>query len=217
MCGRYVSPKDLAVLREVFELTALPDHELTTNFNVSPTQEVYTILTNQPDGLKAVTKQWGLTASWNPKQKIANARSETVASKSSFKELFLNNRCLVPMQGYYEWFRPSDESKKKQPFYIYSEKMKLLPVAGIFQENEVVILTQAANKKLEKIHDRMPVLVPPKYWQQWLANSDSEAAVLRNMIVPVPDDLLTAYPVGIEVNSSRSQGVGLISPIGEAL
>jgi len=214
MCGRYVAPTDLAQLSQVFELANLPENDLGVNYNVSPSQAVYAIFVDHAGSRQAHTMQWGLTAAWDSKQKIANARSETVDTKSSFKELFLKNRCLVPMQGYYEWFRPADVAKTKQPFFIYSQQMKLLPVAGIYRDNEVTILTTSANKKLSRIHDRMPVLVPPKNWVNWLSTSVQSAHSIKELIPQVPDELLVAHPVGVEVNNSRSQGKELIAPIG---
>ncbi|MGA1082105.1 MAG: SOS response-associated peptidase [Candidatus Nanopelagicales bacterium] len=138
---------------------------------------------------------------------------ESILEKKSFRDSFLHRRCLVPMNGYYEWFRI--EEKPKQAYFIYSKKMQLLPVAGIFLNDEMTILTRAANSKLEKIHDRMPVLVPPANWNYWLDRSLTDSEQIMDLTPIAPDDLLNAYPVADQVNNSRSQGRELTNPTGE--
>jgi putative SOS response-associated peptidase YedK len=217
MCGRFVAPKEPAQLREVFSTQNMPAQPLAENYNVSPTQDVYVVVANQAIERELKILKWGLSASWDPKRKLANARSESVAVKSSFKEIYFKNRCIVPMQGYYEWYRPNDETKPKQPYFIYSKQMPLLPVAGIFQDEELTILTRTANQKLSKIHDRMPVLVAPKNWTAWLGGVYQDAAQIEQLIPQIPQDFLAAYPVGTNVNNSRSQGADLIGAIGKEI
>lgn len=217
MCGRFVAPKEPAQLREVFSTQNMPERLLAENYNVSPTQEVYAVVATSEIERELKIFKWGLSANWDPKRKLANARSESVASKSSFKEIYFKNRCIVPIHGYYEWYRPSDETKPKQPYFIYSKQMSALPVAGIFQDEELTILTRAANQKLSKIHNRMPVLVAPKNWTAWLSGAYQDAAQIEQLIPQIPEDFLAAYPVSTSVNNSRSQGAELVAPIGKEI
>jgi len=217
VCGRFVAPREPVLLRAVFSTQNMPAQQLAENYNVSPNQEVYAVVANQAIERELKILKWGLSVNWDPKRKLANARSESVAVKSSFKEIYFKNRCIVPMQGYYEWYRPSDETKPKQPYFIYSKQMPLLPIAGIFQDEELAILTRAANQKLSKIHDRMPVLVAPKNWTSWLSGVYQDAAQIEQLIPPIPQDLLAAYPVGTNVNNSCSHGADLIAAIGEEI
>jgi putative SOS response-associated peptidase YedK len=213
MCGRFVAPRDPAQLREVFNPQAMPSQLLSSNYNVSPTQEIYAVVAGRSGQCDLIILNWGISASWDPKRKLANARSESVANKNSFKEMYFKNRCLVPMQGYYEWFRPIEKTEPIQPYFIFSRKLPLLPVAGIYKDGELTILTRAANQKLSKIHDRMPVLVAPKNWEAWLNGQYERADEIEQLIPQVPEDLLNAYQVGSAVNNSRSQGADLIKPI----
>jgi putative SOS response-associated peptidase YedK len=213
VCGRFVAPKDPAQLREVFNPDTMPSQLLSSNYNVSPTQEIYAVVAGASVQRELKILTWGISASWDPKRKLANARSESVAEKSSFKEMYFKNRCLVPMQGYYEWFRPVEKAESIQPYFIFSKKLPLLPVAGIYRDGELTILTRAANQKLGRIHDRMPVLVAPKNWEAWLNGRYERANEIEQLIPQVPEDLLDAYPVGTAVNNSRSQGADLIKPI----
>ncbi|MGA0130656.1 MAG: SOS response-associated peptidase [Candidatus Nanopelagicales bacterium] len=213
MCGRFVAKNELETLKEVFHITESTNFQLPENYNVSPTQKTYAIQANDSNKPMLSVFNWGFTAAWDEKRKLANARSESILEKKSFRDSFLHRRCLVPMNGYYEWFRI--EEKPKQAYFIYSKKMQLLPVAGIFLNDEMTILTRAANSKLEKIHDRMPVLVPPANWNYWLDRSLTDSEQIMDLTPIAPDDLLNAYPVADQVNNSRSQGRELTNPTGE--
>jgi len=215
MCGRFVAKNELETLKEVFHITESTNFQLPENYNVSPTQKTYAIQANDSNKPMLSVFNWGFTAAWDEKRKLANARSESILEKKSFSDSFLHRRCLVPMNGYYEWFRI--EEKLKQAYFIYSKKMQLLPVAGIFINDEMTILTRAANSKLEKIHDRMPVLVPPANWNHWLDRSLTDPEQIMDLTPIAPDDLLNAYPVADQVNNSRSQGRELTNPTGEEI
>jgi len=213
MCGRFVADNELETLKEIYYLKALPEFSLPANFNITPNQKIYSISCNESVDRELKVFSWGFTATWDSKKKLANARSESILEKKAFSESFLFRRCLVPMNGYYEWFRI--EEKPKQAYFIFSKKIRLLPVAGIFFNGEVTILTRGANTKLSKIHDRMPVMVPPKNWNSWLDLNLNDPEQIKGLTPSVPDDFLTAYPVSQNVNSSRSQGKELINPVGE--
>ncbi|MGA0883145.1 MAG: SOS response-associated peptidase [Candidatus Nanopelagicales bacterium] len=213
MCGRFVAKNELETIKEVFHIKESTNFQLPENYNVSPTQKTYAIQANDSNKPMLSVFNWGFTAAWDEKRKLANARSESILEKKSFRDSFLHRRCLVPMNGYYEWFRI--EEKPKQAYFIYSKKMQLLPVAGIFLNDEMTILTRAANSKLEKIHDRMPVLVPPANWNYWLDRSLTDPEQIMDLTPIAPDDLLNAYPVADQVNNSRSQGRELTNPTGE--
>lgn len=213
MCGRFVAKNEFETIKEVFHLTAGTNFQLPENYNVSPTQKTYVIKGDDSNTPMLSVLNWGFTAAWDAKRKLANARSESILEKKSFRDSYLQRRCLVPMNGYYEWYRI--EEKPKQAYFIYSKKIKLLPVAGIFLNDEMTILTQAANSKLEKIHDRMPVLVPPKNWSRWLNQSVTDPEQIMDLTPLAPEDYLHAYPVADQVNNSRSQGKELTNPISE--
>lgn len=212
MCGRFVANNELETIKEVFNPKIAPSLALGENYNVSPSQNTFVINKQKAAVIELNTKVWGFTATWDTKRRLANARSESILQKASFKDSYLYRRCLVPINGYYEWFRVNE--KPTQAYFIYSKKMKLLPVAGIYLDDEMTILTTSANARLSAIHDRMPVLVPPRNWESWLDQSITEPGQIQSLIPSAPLDFLDAYPVSSSVNNSRSKGKNLIDPIG---
>lgn len=215
MCGRFVAKNELETIKEVFKISGTDVMQLPENYNVSPTQSSYIIQSGAKNEPTLSVFRWGFSAAWDDKKKIANARSESILEKKSFRDSFLHRRCLVPMNGYYEWFRIDE--KPKQAYFIFSKKLALLPVAGIYLNGEVTILTREANSKLSKIHDRMPVLIAPKNWNTWLNPNLENPEEVSKLMPQSPEDFLSAYPVAQAVNSSRSQGRELINPIGEEI
>lgn len=215
MCGRFVANNELETIKEVFNPKITPSLALAENYNVSPSQSTFVINWQLAVTAELSIKTWGFTAAWDAKRRLANARSESILQKESFKDSFLHRRCLVPMNGYYEWLRI--EEKPKQAYFIYSKKIKLLPIAGIFLNNEMTILTTSANSKLSFIHDRMPVLIAPANWKNWLDQSVTDPAQIQSLTSSTPLDFLDAYPVSSLVNNSRSRGKNLIDPIGQEL
>ncbi len=121
-------------------------------------------------------------------------------------------RCLVPADAFYEW--KAQPGGGKQPMAIAPRSGEGLAFAGIWEGwrgegGEVVrtfaILTTDANAPMRAIHDRMPVVLAPDDWAEWLEGEDP-AALLR----PAPDDLLRFWPVSKAVNSPRNNGPELL-------
>jgi putative SOS response-associated peptidase YedK len=165
---------------------------------------------------------------------MINARVETVAEKPSFRDLVSKNRCVLPMDGYFEWREQlrHDETKPmksvKQPFYFSANLESgfshngVLAVAGLWtswkdpnQPNSqllhtVVALTTNANDMVGEIHHRMPVLLDEQGVDNWLdVNTQSPLVELE----AVPNDALVVCAVSTKVNSSRNNGSELIEPV----
>ena len=148
--------------------------------------------------------QWGLVPSWVATTEAAtalqaltlNAKAETVWDKPSFKESIANQRCLIPVTGFYEWLT---YQKQKYPHYIYVKQTELFCLAGIYSTwlhpttKQVVqscsILTTTANATMERIHNtkkRMPVILHPTQYSSWLQpNITTELTV--HLLQPYPD------------------------------
>lgn len=121
-------------------------------------------------------------------REVINVRIETAAEKSSFRNAFLHNRCLIPANAFFEW---KSEGKSKTKYKISLEEVKLFSLAGIYKEFKdknntsyfgVVILTRAANEQMSKIHNRMPVIIKKEDEEQWLADSDTDILKLREKL-----------------------------------
>jgi putative SOS response-associated peptidase YedK len=239
MCGRYAASRRPEDLVEEFEIDDLPEEVLPASYNVAPTDRVYAVLERSPKdepeaapvrSLRPV--RWGLVPSWAKDASIGsrliNARMETVADKPAFKKAFARRRCLLPADGYFEWY--GETKGKKQPFFIRPADGGVLAMAGLYElwrdksraDDDparwlwtCTVLTTAAEDDLGRIHDRMPLLVEPDHYRAWLDPASDHADdpdELRGLLVPAAPGRLTAFPVSTEVNNVRNDGPQLVEP-----
>jgi putative SOS response-associated peptidase YedK len=242
MCGRYAAAKDPDALVEEFEVAATPEEGLHPDFNVAPTKKVYAVL-DRADGDSTqrtlVIARWGLVPSWAKDPSIGsrmiNARAETVAEKPAFRRAFAKRRCLMPADGYYEWYLPTSPDAPvgkggkplKQPFFIHPTDGTSLAMAGLYEwwrdptrEDDdpqawrltCTVITTEASDDVGRIHDRMPMTIGREDWQQWLdpAVGPDQAG---GLLVPAMSGALTAYAVSTLVNSVKNNGPELIEPM----
>jgi putative SOS response-associated peptidase YedK len=223
MCGRFVSASPPDELARYFGAEENSGSDLEPNFNVAPTREVYAV--RAVEGHRELTTlRWGLIPFWAKDVKVGakmiNARSETVLDKPAFRRAIRRRRCLIPADGFYEWAKVPGH-KKKQPYYIHRADGEPVVFAGMWERwrsdddddrtlvESCTILTCGPNETMATIHNRMPVLLPPSVWDDWLADTDDVEA-LAELLVPAPDDLLTLRPVTPTVNSVRNNGPELL-------
>ena len=255
MCGRYASARTRIELLEEFEVERDRVSEpLEPDYNVAPTKGVYAVLTRGPrdaddhqddDGRAARgpapglarelrVVRWGLVPFWAKDPSIGsrmiNARAETVSVKPSFRRAFARRRCLLPADGYYEWYRPGDDAKAaKQPYYFCRADGGSLALAGLYElwrNREFpddhpdawlwtsTIITTSAPDEIGRIHDRMPMVIRPELWADWLDPGNSDTAVLLGLMAPAGSGGLLIRPVSTQVNSVRNNGPRLIEPAG---
>ena len=199
MCGRYVRKGEP---KKVAEFLGVKDGEenWTQSFNVAPSATI-PIVTTVPAGRHMVPAIWGFTSSG--RAPLFNARGETVDSLPSFKDSFRQSRCLVPASGFYEW-RQSD----RQPFYFERCDGQPLAFAGIWKlvgnHLEATVITTTPNSDMQGIHDRMPVILEPDAWTDWLRRDPLSGTERQRLLSPSPDNTLTRWPVGRGVGSVRN-------------
>ena len=177
--------------------------------------------------------RWGLVPFWAKDisigSRLINARAETVASKPAFRHAFARHRCLLPADGFYEWEKSGDpKSPRKQPYYIRREDGGVLAFAGLYElwrdkdrpDDDpdswlwtATIITTRAEDEVGRIHDRMPMVIEPARWADWLDPAATSAEALHGLMTPAASVHLTTYPVSTEVNSVRHNGPGLIEPM----
>jgi putative SOS response-associated peptidase YedK len=183
--------------------------------------------------------RWGLVPSWAKDPSIGsrmiNARMETVAEKPAFRRAFAKRRCLLPADGYYEWYTPESGPKGangkplKQPFYIHPADGGVLAMAGLYElwrdptrEDgdphawlmSATVLTTTAEDAVGMIHDRMPLFVERERWSDWLDPTlDGSTRDLTELLVPAAPGRLDAYPVSTAVNNVRNNGPELVEPV----
>ena len=191
MCGRFTQTKSR---KDVLE--QLADIELPPLFhgryNVAPTQRVAVIRQQQPHLAEECT--WGFE---NPRSAgvVINARSETLSERPMFKNLLYSNRCIVPADGFYEW-------KGKQPYYFRTLEKKLFGFAGLWQNGRCVIITRAADRNMQGIHNRMPLILRPAEWREWFMVPAEGTGLtgISDFRIPEHPEPLSARPVSRRVN-----------------
>ncbi|MEN8672426.1 SOS response-associated peptidase [Nocardioides sp.] len=243
MCGRYASSRRPEDLLEEFEVVesrvATP---LAPDYNVAPTKEVYAVVERPPSKdspdpperqLRVLT--WGLVPSWAKDpgigSRMINARMETVAEKPAYRKAFAARRCLLPADGYFEWYPTEQLTKagkpRKQPFFIRPRDGATLAMAGLYEiwrdparEDDdpqrfrwtCTVITTDAEDDIGRIHDRMPLMVEPERRAAWL-DPRTERAALRDLLVPAAPGTLEAYPVSAAVGNVRNNGPELVEPL----
>jgi putative SOS response-associated peptidase YedK len=227
MCGRFVSSSTPDEIARYFDAEPPAEAALEPSWNVAPTNDVYVVLTD--GGIRRVAPHhWGLVPVWAKSpaigNKMINARAETLATKNAYRHAFAKKRCIVPVDGFYEWQKVPGQ-RHKQPYFISRSDGEPLAFAGLWEQwrgperddsqrlRSTTIITTEANATMEPVHDRMPVILPPAAWDQWLNPDVSDLEVLGRLLVPAPPELLTLRPISTEVNSVRNKGAHLIDPV----
>ena len=189
---------------------------LNKQYNIAPTLNI-AIYTNANTYTYA---HFGLIPSWAKERSSMqiNARSETVLEKSSFKEAYKQRRCLIPLNGYFEWEK-DEVSKKSKAHFIVSTTGKYFVFAGIYESwydnalSETILscalLTTEPNETIAKLHDRMPVILESQQWDLWL-NPRSTYGELNKLFTPLQNDKITYYPVGDLVNNVKNNSIECI-------
>jgi putative SOS response-associated peptidase YedK len=226
MCGRFAMEEMLNDMVAEFGLTGLPNRELSFDWNIKPTQDVYIV---KNDSLEIAS--WGLIAPWSKTRAEAlksqsaaiNARSETVHEKPTFKNAFRRSRCLVPASGYYEWATELGKYKPRQPVYISRDDGKMLAFAGIHDQwvspqgeirDSVAIITREAVGDLATVHSRMPMFLPKDRWEAWMDPALQDVNKVRSLFDGFqPDANLRFWTVSDSVNSIRNSGPELIEAV----
>jgi putative SOS response-associated peptidase YedK len=259
MCGRYAStanPARLAAELDALDESGDPPGAERPNYNVAPTNQVLTIVERRdredPEAdprLRVRRMRWGLIPAWTKAAEpgvpakgkpLFNARADRAATAPSFRDAVKKRRCLVPMDGWYEWLvesAPAEPAKGKgkavkQPFYLSADDGSRLYMAGLWSVwhdsahrdldplLSCTIVTTDAIGDLAHIHDRMPLVMPREHWSAWL--DPDHPAPHELLDTPGLDRVagIVARPVSSLVNSVRNNGPELLdsapgAPAGE--
>ena len=228
MCGRFVSSSPPDELAKYFDVEAVSEAVLEPSYNVAPSQDVYVVV--ETGGLRRLeTFHWGLVPFWakdpSAGNKMINARAESLAEKNAYKHSFKKRRCILPVDGFYEWKKVPGQ-KAKQPYFIHRADGDPMAFAGLWEIwrpaddvdrtgdplRSCTIITGQPNEKIAEIHDRMPVMLPPSAWAQWLDPENDDLEALGKLLVPAPASLLALHPVRRDVNNVRENRPDLIDP-----
>jgi putative SOS response-associated peptidase YedK len=217
VCGRYRLSRRKELLAEYFEEDLSDFDNWEPRYNIAPTQAVPLVRQysrEEPPRLSLL--RWGLIPSWAKDPGIGaqtiNARSETVASKPSFRDALRKQRCLVPADAFYEWKRASTG---KQPYCFEVEDGAIFAFAGLWDRWQALdgtpvetctILTTTPNELLADVHNRMPVILPRDVYDAWLDPRIQDETVAIGMLRPFRANRMRRFPVSALVNRAANDG-----------
>ena len=214
MCGRFTSYKNLNKLKSIFNITN-SDFNISQSYNISPGQNVNIIMTYKFENY-FLASNWGynfINSKTQNRQIVINSRIETINSKLLFKDSFLKRKCIVPANGYFEWSKKEGE---KKPYLIKLGDGELIYFAGVWRKEKYnddkrrvfSIITKAANKKINEIHHRMPVVLNANNAQDYLETKDN------NLIFDNFEDVdLSFSEVSKHVNNPKNNDEKCITTI----
>ena len=211
MCGRYglfAEPEELAA-QFGFDPAAF-GAGYRPRWNIAPAGAALVVEADGSGRRTAEMLRWGLATARGPGRLLFNARAETITERPAFRDAFARRRCLFPANGFYEW--APGPAGSKTPVWVHPAAGGLVAFAGVRWDEAGAIITGAANELTAPIHHRMPVILPPECWEEWLG-SDSAPDTLRAMLAcrEWPDMRMRA--VSGLVNRADNEGPQLIEPI----
>jgi putative SOS response-associated peptidase YedK len=227
MCGRSSLTKTEKEIEDRFHSTFYSDelerYNPLPSFNIAPTQMSPVITSEEPDRIHLF--RWGLIPFWAKDKsigaKMINARAETLLEKPSFRTLVSRYRCLVPLDGFYEWKK---EGSVKVPYRIITTDNDIFAAAGLWDrwldaEHQTMvfsftIITTPPNTLMKSIHDRMPAILLRQDESHWL-DEDIQAKDAMALLRPYPTENMRAYKVSTRVNNVRNNTPDLILPLSD--
>jgi putative SOS response-associated peptidase YedK len=226
MCGRFTLTIEIAQLQQELNFAEPFPDGITPRYNIAPSQHV-PIIMNAGTHLLTIMR-WGFIPFWSKPEggsatAMINARSETIGIKPAFKRSFLQRRCLVPADGFYEWKRIEGSKSPSIPFHFHRIDRKPFFFAGIWdswkpavgaeEQPGFAIITCAANGVVGPVHDRMPVMLDAVYGWKWL--EEQAPGELPTFLRPYPADKMEAVQVSRAVNSTGRDDEFLVLPAGD--
>jgi len=194
------------------------------HFNGTPGQD-YLVIRRGPETKEPIfsISQWGFIPSQAATPRITrdlvSAPAETIVTTDNFRAAYRYRRCLIPIDGFYEWKKLWPVGK--QPFAIGMEDGQPFTLAGLWENwkgpdgtwvRTFVILTTQSNKLLSDLHDRMPLVIEPKYRQRWMSEEEHPGDLLK----PHPSEGMIRWQVSTQVNSPKNNDRGLLEPLAAA-
>lgn len=223
MCGRVTltsSARDVASQFDL-DLASIPDLEL--RYNVAPSQDI-PVIRNDREGRRSLGfDRWGLVPHWAEDPAIGNrminARAESLASKPAFREALTARRCIVPVDGFFEW---KGKGKERQPYLFRLAGGGPFGIAGLYERwlgegGEVIdsctLVTTEPNAPMREFHDRMPAILDPASYGLWLDREVDDPARVLPLLRPCPDPWLKPRAVSSWVNDPRHDDPRCLEPV----
>ena len=220
MCSRYCLTSSPDAVRAAF--ATHNQEQFPPRYNIAPSQPVLIVRHDHARRRELVLVRWGLIPSWvkDPGRfgMLINARSETADDKASFRGALRHRRCLVPADGFYQWDSRPDRSAArhiKQPYLFRPRHGGPIALAGLWEHwlgadgseiETMAIMTVEANSIASRVHERMPVVLAPDAYDDWLDVGSGLAAPVSHLLKAAPDDLFEVVEVSTKLNNSRNEG-----------
>jgi putative SOS response-associated peptidase YedK len=223
MCGRATLTVSVEEIAEV--LGTAPVDIGPPKYNLAPTQPMLIVRERRNHAREMVFVRWGLVPHWaKPDEakrigsRCVQARIESAARSPAFREAFRSRRCLVIVDGFYEW--KTLESGERRPHHVRRDDRKPFAIAGLWAswrspdggpplESCAVVTTEAAGP-IRALHDRMPLVVAPNVYDAWLAGPAGEAGAAAGIVAAAAD--LVTVPVSTWVNDVRHDDPRCLEP-----
>ncbi len=231
MCGRYnILPK--ADWTDIYgylggasakHLTATP-----ARYNIAPSEAVPIVIHDGVAVPNLIDARWGLVPHWWSQAqlptKTSNARSETASKKPMWRDAWRTHRCLIPATGWYEWFNYETGTKRplKIPHHIQPSDERPFMFGGLWSEWHVpgrdeimlsaTIVTYASPPDVAVIHERTPLVVQPKYWDQWLDTEMQDTTQIERLVKESAVDSFTLRPISTAVSKTINRGPECLEP-----
>jgi putative SOS response-associated peptidase YedK len=216
MCGRVVAASPRDVLAARLDAGEVVGDELPARWNVAPGSQVYAVAGTR-QGRRMGPIWWGLVPSWasdpSAGPRPANARVESLLDRPTFEGALARRRCLVPVDGFYEW-------AGRQPWFLTAVDGEPMAIAAVWDrwtgegsEPHVscALVTTPANDEVGPLHDRMPAILGPADWDEWLDPANHDVERLHGLLRPAPPGRLSSRPVSRLVNRVANEGPELLS------
>jgi putative SOS response-associated peptidase YedK len=233
MCGRYALTSPPEAIRQLFGYAETPNFP--PRYNIAPTQPIAVVVSARgDDGAPARRFQlarWGFLPGFvkDPREfpLLINARAETVVEKASFRNAMKRRRCLVPADAYYEWLKLREGGRiVRKPYLFRRRDGQPMGLAGLWETyagadgseiDTACILTTQANGATVAVHDRMPAIVEPQDFADWLDGDRVPAPEAARLLKPAADDALDFFEIGPAINKATSEGAALQAPLERTL
>jgi putative SOS response-associated peptidase YedK len=222
MCGRVIQssgPLRLAIV-DGLDVSESGMANYPPRYNAAPSQELLVIRENRETGERSLDPiKWGLIPHWckDPKggRKPINAKAETVAKLPMFRDAYANRRCIVPVDGFFEW-HAFKRARAKQPYAIAMKDGSPFGLASIWGnwrnpntgewERTFAIITVPSNELVGKIHHRMPAILEPNSYDRWLGPEPDP----RDLLISYPSEPMTMWPISTRVNKPENDDAALL-------
>ena len=229
MCGRVIQSSG-PLLLAIVEGLGVSDSRMGNippRYNAAASQELLIIRQNHKTGERSLDPiKWGLIPYWcthpNGGRRPINAKAESVVSLPTFRDAYAQRRCIVPVDGFFEW-RAIKGARAKQPYAIAMKDGSVFGLAGLWEnwrnpktgerERTFAIITVPSNELVGKIHDRMPAILKPESYDRWLSTEPDP----HDLLITYPSEPMTTWPISTRVNKPENGDPSLLDRVTGAL